>query len=189
MHGERAHLEIIPDTAFDILTLPKVRHGSQKIQPHKGIQVFGFYYWHKAFTSAENRLVEVRWDPTDFTRVFVHLDHQWLQADHLPSRVLRRQLSQVHLALVSLMVRRDQREHRKGDDARVGELNEILRKLHQGDGDPIEMLRLHEVAKSNLSAFPDVQLPLLAAPTDPEPTASKPGSPTGLPIGLPPKNT
>lgn len=180
MHGARDHMEITPDSAFDILTLPKVRGGIQKIQPHKGIQVCGFYYWNKAFRETGGRHVEVRWDPIDITRVFVHLDHQWIQADHLPSRVLRVQLTRVHLALVSLMMRRDQQEFRKGETERVGELNEILRKLHRGEGDPIEIRRLHEVAKSNLDNFPDLQLAGLAT-ANPEPTTQQTERPAGLP--------
>jgi len=180
-HGARAHMEITPDSAFDILTLPKVRGGTQKIQPHKGVQVFGFYYWSEAFKQAKNRFVEIRWDPIDITRVWVHLDNKWIPAHHLPSRVLRAQLSRVQLALVSRMMRRDQSDHRKDETERVGELNEILRKLHRGAGDPIEMLRLHEVAKGNLDNFPSMQITEFAAADSPEPTASKTERPTGLP--------
>jgi len=181
LHGAREHMEIVPDTAFDILTLPKVRGGTQKIQAHKGVQVFGFYYWNKAFAEAknENRMVEVRWDPINVTRVFVLLDNKWEPADHLASRVLRGQLSRAHLALVSLMMRRDQREHRKGEAERVNELNAILRKLHRGEGDPIEMLRLKENAKGALVHFPDVQLP--EPDFNPDAAAVKSERPAGLP--------
>jgi hypothetical protein len=181
LHGARAHMEIIPDSAFDILTLPKVRGGTQKIQPHKGVQVFGFYYWIEAFKEAQNRSVEVRWDPINITRVFVHLNNKWIAAYNLASLVLGKQLSPVHLALVTRMMRRDQKEHRKGEAERVCELNEILRKLHRGDGDPIEMLRLHEVAKSNLDNFPNLQLPEPAAEERSEPAGRRTERPAGLP--------
>ncbi len=175
LHGSRDHVQIDQNSQFEFLLLPRPGKQKQKIQKHKGVQAFGLYYWSERFEGHQGEMVDVRYDPIDFTRVFVYLDGQWIEADHLPSRNLRVRLTAVQLCVVSMMVRRDRREFRRDEKDRIQSINVILKELHDGVGDPIEMMRIKESAKAAIDHFPRLTIKATS------PTTSVNIAPAGLP--------
>jgi putative transposase len=178
-HGDRSHVQIDLDSPFEYLLMPRPGKRVQKIQHHKGVQAFGLYYWSEHFNTHQGETVDVRYDPLDYTRVFVYLDGQWRAAHHLPSRHLRAQLSDVQLAVVSMRVRRDRREFRKTEKEGIRSVNLILKELHDGTGDPIELMRMQESAKAAIDQFPHLVI------EDPDPSTPPATAVTNTPVGLP----
>jgi len=177
--GKRKHLEIEPDSVFEILSLPGPRgDGTAKVQEHDGVQHDGLYYWHGKFKESEfiGSRVQIRWDPCDITHVFALVGGKWEECVCLMLRELCR-LPRMELCLTSLMIRRDRKQYKRGAAESVAEIQKLLNSVRKTDDQKQEVLRMRESAKSMVLALPPVYL----SPEPDRATTEKRATPAGFP--------
>jgi putative transposase len=179
--GERKHLEIQPDSVFEILSLPGPTRGdgTAKVQEHDGIQQDGLYYWHGKFAESEfiGARVQMRWDPCDITHVFALVGGKWEECFCLMLRELRR-LPREQLCLMSVMIRRNRKQYKRSAPESVAEIQKLLNGVRKTNAQVQEVLQMRESAKSLVLALPPIRLA-------PEPDATAKLSGTSIPAGLP----
>lgn len=87
-HGARTYRLISDRTLFKILTAPPTPIGQATVQPGMGVKVHYLYYWHPAFQAPKYRIrgprgqrpkVDVRYEPSDISRVYARVDGDWVE--------------------------------------------------------------------------------------------------------------
>jgi putative transposase len=81
--GERKHKIISYTEDFKILTFPavKVRSGTAKVVPSKGVKINYIFYWNPVFTNpdVEGNRIPVRYDPFDTGHCYAYVNKQWME--------------------------------------------------------------------------------------------------------------
>lgn len=172
--GNRLHLRIEYDEAFQILTLPSPERGQRTVQPGRGVKIHNIYYWCHEFRhpDIERSVVEVKYDPFDAGIAYALVRGQWMQCISTYYQYLQGR-SEKEIALVSAEINKRKRNQgrnaSRSDRELVQFLNSVAAKEEQFLTQRLRATENKAVVKAAesrpLSSTAEVDVePILAAP-------------------------
>jgi putative transposase len=111
--GERAHLKILYNDDFRLLSLATTRKRTAQVEPGRGVRINYLYYWAEALRSPsiERTQVPVRYDPFDIGTAYAYVQGRWVQCRSEHYLQLRSH-SERELQIASAELRKRSQNHR-----------------------------------------------------------------------------